>query len=49
VHLRGVVARASSACAATAAAHQVTGVVHVEDELTAETDDLAMLTGVPGC
>lgn len=48
VHLRGVVARASSACAATAAAHEVTGVVDVEDELTADVDDLAVLTGVPG-
>lgn len=47
-YLRGDVERASSACAAAAAAREVLGVVEVEDDLHAEVDDLTVLAGVPG-
>lgn len=39
VHLRGWVERASCAWAACAAAHDVAGVVEVEDDLTSKVDD----------
>jgi CBS domain-containing protein len=48
VHLRGDVERASTACAASAAAHQVAGVVDVEDDVHAEVDDVTVTTGFVG-
>lgn len=48
VHLRGDVERASTACAAAGAAHSVPGVVDVEDDVVAEVDDVAVLTGFAG-
>ena len=48
VHLRGDVERSSTACAATGAAQSVPGVVDVEDEVVAEVDDVAVLTGFAG-
>jgi CBS domain-containing protein len=48
VHLRGDVERASTACAATGAASSVPGVVDVEDDVVAQVDDVAVLTGFVG-
>jgi CBS domain-containing protein len=48
VHLRGDVERVSTACAAAGAAHSVPGVVDVEDDVHAEVDDVAVLTGFAG-
>ena len=48
VHLRGDVERSSTACAAAGAAQSVPGVVDVEDDVHAEVDDVAVLTGFVG-
>jgi CBS domain-containing protein len=48
VHLRGHVERSSTACAAAGAAHSVPGVVDVEDEVSADVDDVAVVTGFVG-
>ena len=48
VHLRGDVERSSTAAAAAAAAQSVTGVVDVEDDVHAEVDDVAVMTGFVG-
>ena len=48
VHLRGDVERASTACAAAGAASSVPGVVDVEDDVVAQVDDVAVMTGFVG-
>jgi len=48
VHLRGEVERASTACAAAAAAQSVPGRVDVQDDVVAEVDDVAVVTGFVG-
>ena len=48
VHLRGDVQRSSTACAAAGAAQSVPGVVDVEDDVVAEVDDVAVMTGFVG-
>ena len=48
VHLRGEVERATTACAAVGAASSVVGVVDVDDEVHAEVDDVAVMTGFAG-
>ena len=48
VHLRGDVERATTACAAAGAASSVAGVVDVEDDVHAEVDDVAVMTGFAG-
>lgn len=48
VHLRGSVERASTAVAAACAARDVPGVVDVEDDVVAEVDDVAVVTGFVG-
>jgi CBS domain-containing protein len=48
VHLRGDVERASTTCAAAGAAQSVPGVVDVEDDVVAEIDDVAVVTGFVG-
>ena len=48
VHLRGDVHRATTACAAAGAAATVPGVVDVEDDVVAEIDDVAVMTGFAG-
>ena len=48
VHLRGEVERATTACAAAGAAESVPGVVDVEDDLHAQIDDVAVMTGFVG-
>ena len=48
VHLRGAVERATTACAAAGAASSVSGVVDVEDDVHAEVDDVAVMTGFVG-
>jgi len=47
-HLRGSVERASTAVAAACAARDVPGVVDVEDDVVAEVDDVAVVTGFVG-
>ena len=48
VHLRGSIDRASQACVAAAEARAVPGVIDVDDELVAETDDLTSPLGYVG-
>ena len=48
MHLRGDVERASTACAAAGAAARSPGVVDVEDDVVAEVDDVAVMTGFAG-
>ncbi len=48
VHLRGSVERTSTACAAVGAAQTVPGVVDVDDDVVAEVDDVAVMTGFVG-
>ncbi len=48
VHLRGDVERSTTACAAAGAAASVPGVVDVQDDLVAEVDDVAVMTGFVG-
>ena len=48
VHLRGSVERASTAVAAACAARDIPGVVDVEDDVVAEVDDVAVITGYVG-
>lgn len=48
VHLRGDVERATTAYAAAGAAAGVPGVVDVEDQVTAEIDDVSVMQGFAG-
>ena len=48
VHLRGEVERATTACAAAGAAQSVPGIVDVDDDVHAEIDDVAVMTGFVG-
>lgn len=48
VHLRGDVERSSTAAAAAGAAEAVPGVVDVQDDVVAEIEDVAVMTGFVG-